>query len=124
MTKTADAIVTALSAGPSTARDLSQRLHGIDYANVRQILSRLAKAGIVTKPARGLYAVGDCDKVVLEERDEVHEDRRSIRAERSRPRASSQQLSQPPNERDLRVVALAWANFHAMNDKDDPRAWA
>lgn len=43
------------------AREISQRLEGIGYAAIRQALSRLARAGIVTKPARGVYAL-DCDK--------------------------------------------------------------
>ena len=130
VTKTADAIVTALSAGPSTARDLSQRLHGIDYANVRQALSRLAKSGAVTKLARGLYSVGGCDEPVLEEGEAAKtgdglQVARSLRdAARSRPRTSSQHMVQrQPTPDDLRVVALAWANFHAMNDPRDPRAW-
>lgn len=108
MTKTADAIVTALSAGPATARDLSQRLHGIDYANVRQILSRLAKAGAVTKLARGLYAVGAEQRVA------------------TKPIVTPPRRIPAPwtDDEVRRTVAAAWANFHAMDDKDDPRAWA
>ena len=59
------AVVTALDEVPATARDLSQRLDGIGYANIRQALRRLAAAGTVTKLQRGLYAVdggaADCD---------------------------------------------------------------
>ncbi|WP_396279575.1 type IV toxin-antitoxin system AbiEi family antitoxin domain-containing protein [Histidinibacterium aquaticum] len=57
MTNTATEIVTALENGPSTARELSHRLHRIGYANLRQALSRLAKSGIVIKLGRGLYAL-------------------------------------------------------------------
>jgi DNA-binding transcriptional ArsR family regulator len=124
VTKTAEAIMTALLAGPSTARDLSHRLHGIDYANLRQTLSRLAKSGAVTKLARGLYAVGGCDEALIEASDEAQEVHGLRDAELSRLRPSSQQLVQrQPTKDDLRIVALAWANFNAMNDPHDPRAW-
>lgn len=58
MTTATAAIVTALGSGPATARDLSQRLDGIGYANIRQALRRLSAAGTVTKVHRGLYAIG------------------------------------------------------------------
>jgi DNA-binding transcriptional ArsR family regulator len=58
VTGTAAAIVRALADGPSTARELSDRLDGVSYANIRQLLRRLTKAGVVTKLRRGLYGIG------------------------------------------------------------------
>lgn len=72
VTGTAEVIVTALGSGPSTARDLSQRLSGIGYANIRQTLRRLALSGIVTNPRRGIYALAD-EYDAAQERGEIRQ---------------------------------------------------
>ena len=75
MTDTTTAIVTALEDGPASARDLSQRLPD-SYANIRQILRRMAKAGTVTKLRRGVYAL-DCDTAIPARSDATTTERRS-----------------------------------------------
>lgn len=55
--KPADLILAALVAGPATARELSQRIDGISYDNIRQLLTRMAKSGVVTKVKRGVYGL-------------------------------------------------------------------
>lgn len=110
MTTTTDAIVTALGEGPATARALSQRLDGIGYANIRQSLRRLAAAGTVTKIHRGLYTIGgvvaDCDQ-------------RAPRSAAPHPRRDTR-----PAVDWTPALARVWADFEAMNNPRDPRAWA
>ncbi|HUF56438.1 MAG TPA: winged helix-turn-helix domain-containing protein [Thermohalobaculum sp.] len=114
MTTATEAIVTALGEGPATARDLSQRLDGIGYANIRQGLRRLAAAGTVTKVQRGLYAVGaaDCDASAPEpepcERTSTQE-----APHRRRVALTAEEWSQ--------ALASLWGDFDAMNDPFDPR---
>lgn len=126
MTTATEAIVTALGEGPATARDLSQRLDGIGYANIRQALRRLAAAGTVTKVQRGLYAVGAAD---------CHEGARKS-VEFVPPSATGAPEPEPPvsarrkhritltAEEWSRALASVWADFDALNDPFDPRAWA
>lgn len=117
MTKTSEAIVTALDGGPSTARDLSQNLQGISYANVRQTLGRLVKAGFVTKLGRGVYALADCDTGDCDKHVEPV----------VTPETAAPVVTHPPclDDCDIRsAVAATWADFEAMNDPHDPRAWA
>ena len=66
MTKSTDLIVTKLAHGPATALDLSQNIDGISYASIRQILSRLARAGIVTRLKRGTYALDSDEAIAVE----------------------------------------------------------
>lgn len=115
VTKAREAIVTELENGPASARDLSQRLDGVSYANIRQTLSRLVKAGIVTKLRRGLYALNcenpgvtnDCDDVPVSEKEERHCDKAIV-----------------TDQAVAALIVTVWADFEAMNDPLDPRAWS
>ncbi|MBF9057720.1 hypothetical protein HKCCSP123_00855 [Rhodobacterales bacterium HKCCSP123] len=126
VTKASDAIVTALNEGPATARDLSQRIEGVGYANIRQSLVRLAKAGVVTKLRRGLYGLTDspaaqvdCDTVPNADADKADCDTGRAPLVTQEPRPSAYTL-----EHIERAIAAAWEDFEAMNDPMDPRAWA
>jgi DNA-binding transcriptional ArsR family regulator len=115
VTGTAAAIVTALADGPCcTARDLSQRLVAISYANIRQRLHRLAEAGIVTKLRRGLYGL-DCDS--------GREGSAPTVAKPDKPRPFASPRGYSP-EQIAAAVARATAHFEAMNDMHRPEAWA
>jgi hypothetical protein len=101
MTASAAAIVTALGDGPATASDLSQRLDGISYANIRQQLRRLAASGIVTNLRRGLYAV-DCDSGHCDNAPEP---------------------AVVTDEDWNAALAAIWQDFEAQDDPHDERAW-
>lgn len=131
MTTAAERIVTALSDGPTTARDLSQRIEGIGYANIRQNLVRLAKAGVVTKLRRGLYGLSG-GEVAQEECDSGPRagdrmadcDTRDGEARRP-PVVTPKALPAPHTAKPIeRAIAAAWSDFEALNNPLDHRAWA
>lgn len=146
VTGTAAAIVTALGEGPATARDLSQRLSGISYANLRQTLRRMASAGIVTNPQRGIYSLhskrngesapGRNSRVVTDATpgkrarpsrcDTPRDEGSAERAERQRGpslRHNAQPSTYSGTQID-RAVAGSWAHFEALNDVRNQEAWA
>jgi len=118
----AAAIVTALGDGPATARELSQCLPGISYTNIRQLLRRLADAGAVTKLRRGLYSIG-CDTVCC--------DTPPPPMGRRAGDETAEAPAIPPRQQAI-VTRAAWAaalsrvraDFEAMNNPHDERAWA
>lgn len=130
MTKAAKDIVTDLGSGPKTARELSQRLNGISYANIRQNLERMARAGIVTKLQRGLYGLtsgeapeANCDAArVVSEGGADCDSRTGDTADRS---ALPSKLRPTPYhwEQIECAITAAWTDFEAMNYPFDPLAW-
>lgn len=133
--------MTALGDGPATALDLSQRVAGVTYANARQILRRLAEAGVVTRLRRGLYAIDvgpiaepsvvtsngpvAATRSVLETQSGTVETTVSAcKAAENQRGGTPTERSRNTNERINRAVAGAWAHFHAMNDIHDQDAWA
>lgn len=129
MTNTAEKIVTELQNGPASARELSQSMTEISYANIRQILCRLFDAGTVTKLKRGVYQLASSDRRNCSE--VVHN---SMMTEGQSPKftkvlvqASAKQRS--AGFRSVPVCHLrdavheAWEDYYAMNDPFDYRAW-
>lgn len=151
MTDTAAAIVTALEDGPASARDLSQRLHGIGYPNIRQTLRRLSQRGIIAKASRGVYRLGHCDTAPATDRASPtlgschNEPARAPVHGKSTPadcdRAGCDAVTVPvvtpaivtgpvvtPRRfcSDAQIdaaIAGAWEHFERMNDPSDPAAW-
>jgi hypothetical protein len=125
VTASAAAIVTALGNGPATARSLSQWLDGITYANIRQQLRRLAAAGVVTNPTRGVYALpGACDSGVgVAETSRRREVVRGGRTSRRRDLSTSHRRGVPVVTPEAWAAAL-WADFEAQDNPHDERAWA
>lgn len=115
MTATATLIVTAIGQGNVTARAIADAVPSLSHANVRQSLRRMAKAGAVTITKRGSYGLPlGCDSSEAEDND----DRRlAARIKRDRPDIAE------AVERGEGMAAL-WADFEAMDDPYDERAWA
>ena len=129
MTNTAEMIVTELQNGPASARELSQRMNQISYANIRQILCRLFEAGTVSKLKRGVYQLASSDRRNCSE--VVHN---STMTERQSPKfttvlVQARAKQQAAGSRSvpachlLDAVQEAWEDYYAMNDPFDYRAW-
>ena len=122
MTKTVEAIVTALGEGPCSALGLSQRLPNVTHANARQTLRRLATVGVVTRLLRGHY--GLCDSGHC---DNSHCDTSTITKGSARKAAKpSRPLVTPRVYSDAEIAAAvqgAWTAFEAQDDLLNPDAW-
>jgi hypothetical protein len=114
VTSTAAAIVTALVNGPATARDLSQRLDGIGYANIRQHLRRLAAAGVVTKRQWGVYGLPGESAITTSGSADPTDETPAARA--PVPVVTGEALAA--------ALADVWTGFEAQNNPHDERAWA
>ena len=129
MTNAADMIVTELQGGPASARELSQRLDGISYASIRQMLCRLAKAGVVTKIKRGVYQRAACDHRDCSEilHSTILEEVRHAKFKREPKWVVPKwpvDASRPSVVGGFQyALEMGWEDFEATNDPYDHRAW-
>jgi DNA-binding transcriptional ArsR family regulator len=128
VTGTATRIVTALENGPASARELSQRLDGVGYANIRQTLRRLSQRGAITKAARGLYSLAHCDTAAaIKASGSCHDDpaRASVHCNSAPAKKSATVAVRRYTDAQIDAALRgAWEDYRRAGDIYDEIAWA
>jgi hypothetical protein len=118
--------VTALENGPASAPELSQRLDGIGYANIRQTLRRLSQRGTIAKAARGLYSLAHCDTAAaIEASGSCHDDRAraSVHCNSAPAEIATVAVRRYTDAHIDAVLRGAWEDYRRACDINDEAFW-